>query len=95
MNFRPSLTLSQKAQFNSMPKVFESSVTKEYKVLDKTAVVSSLTSLQSPHAERYQQPPSVQISLSQLYTLKMPKTDKLVKSLITFHVDPKTNLITQ
>lgn len=43
-NSRSRLTSAQKAQFNSMPKVFESSVTKEYKVLDNPAVVSSLVS---------------------------------------------------
>ncbi|WWC88987.1 uncharacterized protein L201_003903 [Kwoniella dendrophila CBS 6074] len=37
-------------------------------------------------------PPSVQIVLSQLYHMK-PTGSKLVNSLVTFHVDPKSNLI--
>ncbi|KAK6909848.1 hypothetical protein I204_04763 [Kwoniella mangroviensis CBS 8886] len=36
--------------------------------------------------------PSVQISLSQLYKMK-PAGEKLVDSLVTFHVDPSSNLI--
>ena len=54
-------------------------------------VTSALES--SPDASSRQKPPSVQFSLSQLYTLKMGNTEKLVKSLITLHVDPSDNLI--
>ncbi|ORY26325.1 hypothetical protein BCR39DRAFT_470405 [Naematelia encephala] len=68
---------SVKAQFNGMPKIFSSSITKGYKVLDNPEV----------------KPPSIQFSLSQLYKLKLPPTEKLVNSLITLHVDPSSNLI--
>ncbi|KAK4686467.1 hypothetical protein P7C73_g3655, partial [Tremellales sp. Uapishka_1] len=69
---------SIKAQFNGMPSIFSSSVTKALKVLDNPEV----------------KPPSVQFSLSQDYTFKGIGTQKLVDSLITLHVDPSTNLIT-
>ncbi|WWD03214.1 hypothetical protein V865_001265 [Kwoniella europaea PYCC6329] len=65
-----------KAQFNGMPKIFSSSETKGLKFLDNPEV----------------KPPSVQISLSQLYKMK-PAGEKLVNSLVTFHVDPSSNLI--
>ncbi|WVQ67423.1 uncharacterized protein L199_005619 [Kwoniella botswanensis] len=67
-----------KAQFNGMPKIFSSSETKGLKFLDNPEV----------------KPPSVQISLSQLYKMK-PAGEKLVNSLVTFHVDPSSNLITR
>ena len=84
-----------------MPKVFSSSETKDLKVLDNPAVVSAALrraalparSSRTPFASSHQKPPSVQFSLSQLYTLKMGNTEKLVKSLITLHVDPSDNLI--
>ncbi|WWC62228.1 uncharacterized protein I303_104824 [Kwoniella dejecticola CBS 10117] len=65
-----------KAQFNGMPKIFSSSETRGLKFLENPEV----------------QPPSVQISLSQLYKMK-PTGEKLVNSLVTFHVDPSSNLI--
>ncbi|WVR06762.1 hypothetical protein IAU60_003797 [Kwoniella sp. DSM 27419] len=68
-----------KAQFNGMPKIFSNSVTKGVKVLDNPEV----------------KPPSVQFSLSQDYTFKGINSNKLVNSLITLHVDPSSNLITQ
>jgi len=68
-----------KAQFNGMPKIFSSSETKGWKLLESSTV----------------KPPSIQFSLSQLYKVKVPPTEKLVDSLITFTVDPKTNLITE
>lgn len=91
-----SQTNWQKAQFNGMPKVFEKSVTEDLKVLDNPEVVSStVISAIHANADDDQKPPSVQFALAQNYTMKTPKTDKLVNSKITLHVDPSTNLITK
>jgi hypothetical protein len=43
---------------------------------------------------RGQTPPSLQIALAQDYHFKLGGS-KLVNSLVTFHVDPSTNLITR
>ncbi|WRT66689.1 uncharacterized protein IL334_003649 [Kwoniella shivajii] len=67
---------SIKAQFNAMPSIFSQSETKGLKFLENPEV----------------KPPSVQVSLSQLYHFKTAGS-KLVNSLVTFHVDPSSNLI--
>ncbi|KAI5451332.1 hypothetical protein NCC49_001926 [Naganishia albida] len=66
-----------KSQFNAMPSIFSESYTKAVRVLDNPEV----------------KPPSLQISLSQEYHFRGIPGQKTTDSKITFHRDPKTNLI--